>query len=56
MKSAGKVLNTLSAADIEVGIFIQPAFVYGLRYFSKDELSIIFHMMRPNILIPGVNS
>ena len=47
IKSAGKVLNALSATctDFEVGIFIQPAFVYGLtllfqgralNYFSYD--------------------
>ena len=46
-----EVLNVLSATDFEVGIFIQPAFVYGLRYFFRDELSIIFHMMWPNRLI-----
>ena len=27
IKSAGKVLNSLSAAEFDVGIFIQPAFV-----------------------------
>ena len=39
-----EVLNVLSATDFEVGIFIQPAFVYGLRYFFRDELSIIFQI------------
>ena len=38
-----KVLNALDAADFEEGIFIQPAFVYGLRYLFRDELSTIFH-------------
>ena len=56
MKSAGKVLNSLSAAEFDLGIFIQPAFVNGLGYFFRDELLIIFHMMRPNRLIAGVNS
>ena len=51
-----EVPNAPSATDFEVGIFIEPVFVYGLRYFFRDELSIIFHMMWPNRLIAGVNS
>ena len=35
--------QALKATDREEGIFIQPAFVYGLRYLLRDELSIIFH-------------
>ena len=45
LKSAGKVLNALNATDFEEGIFIQPAFVYALRYLFRDELLFIFHMM-----------
>ena len=37
--------QALKATDREEGIFIQPAFVYGLRYLFRDELLIIFHMM-----------
>ena len=37
--------QALNATDREEGIFIQLAFVYGLRYLFRDELSIIFHMM-----------
>ena len=37
--------RALNATDREEGIFIQLAFVYGLRYLLRDELSIIFHMM-----------
>ena len=37
--------QALNATDREEGVFIQLAFVYGLRYLFKDELSIIFHLM-----------
>ena len=46
--------QALNATDNEEGIFIQLAFVYGLRYLFKDEFSIIFHMMCPNRFIAGV--
>ena len=46
--------QALSATDREEGIFIQLAFVYGLRYLFRDELSIIFHMMWPNRFIAGI--
>ena len=46
--------QALNATDSEEGIFIQLAFVYGLRYLFKDEFSIIFHMMCPNRFIAGV--
>ena len=49
-----KTSNALKATDFEEGIFIQPAFVYGLRYLFRDELSIIFHMMWPNRFTAGV--
>ena len=37
--------QALNATDRGEDIFIQPAFVYGLRYLLRDEISIIFHMM-----------
>ena len=37
--------QVLKATDREEGIFIQLAFVYGLRYLFRDELSFFFHMI-----------